>query len=241
MKTRIIKTGVYTDENIFCLTPDTRFICIYLYTNSHIDLIDVYKLPLQVISLETGYDMSIIKIAMDQLQERGIIKHYNYLWLKLLREDFASLMYSGEKNEKAIEKYISTIPNEIKDYLEIDSSIDTSMHTSDKSEIINQELEIINKEQETRNKKLEEIIKEFESINPACKDFYGNKTQRKACNNLIDTYGFEKVISAIKMLEVINPNPKNFYKATTPKQLWDNWVNIKNQLQATYKNIPSRV
>lgn len=86
-----------------------------------------------------------------------------------------------------------------------------------------------------------EIIKAFEEINPACKRMYGNNTQRQACNDLIETYGFEKVIKAIGFLKNINSNPKAFYKATTPLQLWNNWVNIKNQLVELYKNIPTRI
>lgn len=34
-----------------------------------------------------------------------------------------------------------------------------------------------------------ELIKSFEGINPACKTYYGNKTQREACNFLIDKIG----------------------------------------------------
>lgn len=75
--------------------------------------------------------------------------------------------------------------------------------------------------------KVPEIIKEFESINPACSKMYGNTTQRQASHDLIETYGFDKVIRVIKFLE--SSNKVLFWKATTPKQLWDNWVNIENE------------
>lgn len=148
MKTRIIKTGIYSNEKMLSLTPDVRFICIYLYTNSHIGLIDIYKVPVQLIQLETGYDITTIKIVLDKLQDIGVIKHFNYLWIQLTHSDFASLVYSGEKNENAIVKYISEIPKEIKDFFKLDTSIDstiyTSIHTSYKSEIINNKSEIKN-------------------------------------------------------------------------------------------------
>lgn len=130
------------------LTPDVRFVCIYLYTNSHISLTNVYKIPVQLIQLETGYDISTIKIILDKLQELEILKHFNYLWVQLLRDDFASLEYSGSLNNKAIEKYKKDIPLEIREFFNIDSSIDTSIHTSNKSEIINNKLEIRNKKPE---------------------------------------------------------------------------------------------
>lgn len=145
MKTRIIKTGIYSHEILLACTPDVRAICVYLYTNSHIGLTDIYKLPPQVVQLETGYDISVIKLVLDNLQELGVIRHKDHLWIKLLREDFASLVYSGGKNEKAIEKYLNEIPLEIKTFLGNDTSIDSSMHTNYKSKIINHKSKIINK------------------------------------------------------------------------------------------------
>jgi len=158
MKTRIIKTGIYTDECMLQETPDVKFICVYLYTNSHISLTDIYKVHLRVVQLETGYDSSTLKLVMDKLQDYGIIKHKDYLWFKLLKEDFAGLKYSGDKNDNAIEKYNDEIPSEIKDYFNNDTSIDTSMHSSYKSEIRNKKLEIRN------NKPEIQLFGEFENV-----------------------------------------------------------------------------
>jgi hypothetical protein len=158
MKTRIIKTGIYTDECMLQETPDVKFICVYLYTNSHISLTDTYKVHLRVVQLETGYDGSTLKLVMDKLQDYGIIKHKDYLWFKLLKEDFAGLKYSGSTNENAIDKYNEEIPNEIKDYFEIDTSIDTTMHSTYKSEIRNKELKTIN------NKPEIQLFGEFENV-----------------------------------------------------------------------------
>lgn len=158
MKTRIIKTGIYTDECMLQETPDVKFICVYLYTNSHISLTDIYKVHLRVVQLETGYDSSTLKLVMDKLQDYGIIKHKDYLWFKLLKEDFAGLKYSGSTNENAIDKYNDEIPSEIKDFFEIDTSIDTTMHSTYKSKIRNKKSKIINKEQEIK------IFGEFENV-----------------------------------------------------------------------------
>lgn len=76
--------------------------------------------------------------------------------------------------------------------------------------------------------KISEVIKEFSEINPACKKMYGNTTQRQAVSDLIESYTYEKVISVIKFLP--QSNKVCFWKATTPKQLWDNWINIENEI-----------
>src|SRR5574343_373598 len=126
MKTRILKTSIYKDETMLSMTPDVRFICVYLYTNDHISLNDVYKIPVQLVQLETGYDISTIKIALDKLQIAKVIKHHNHLWVRLLRTDFASLEYRGEKNDIALSRYVNEIPQDVIDALYDDTSIDTS-------------------------------------------------------------------------------------------------------------------
>lgn len=71
-----------------------------------------------------------------------------------------------------------------------------------------------------------EVLKEFESINHACKSMYSNKTQRGACDDLIRTYGLEMVIKVVHFL------PKSNARAylptiTTPVQLRDKWAALE--------------
>lgn len=78
--------------------------------------------------------------------------------------------------------------------------------------------------------KVSEIIKLFESINPNCKRMYGNKTQRRACQELIDNYSFERVCTVIE-----NTLPKTnklqfFPTITTPLQLMDKWTTLESSV-----------
>jgi len=178
MKTRIIRTDIFCDEAMLQLETQSRMIAVYLYCNKHIGLTNLYKLPIGYIQIETGYDISSIKLSLDKLQEVGIIKHKDYFWLQLCRKDFAALQYSGKFNDIAIEKYISEIPKEIKAYFNIDSSIDSSIDTNDKQEIINNKSKTINKKQELGKsfnlfweeypKKVNKVtaLKSFEKLNP---------------------------------------------------------------------------
>lgn len=74
-----------------------------------------------------------------------------------------------------------------------------------------------------------EIIKAFETVNPACKSMYGNKTQRKACEHLIDEYGLEEVLKFISWLPKTNKIPY-VPQATTPVQLWEKWQAIRDAI-----------
>lgn len=74
-----------------------------------------------------------------------------------------------------------------------------------------------------------EIIKEFEYINPACKTMYANKTQRTACDGLIDEYGFDEVKKRIAVLPLTNKRPRyEFPHVNTPHQLFLNWTKLND-------------
>lgn len=88
-----------------------------------------------------------------------------------------------------------------------------------------------------------DIIEAFSKfVNPSMKTMYGNKAQRLACKNLVDTYTFERVMFVIeKTLPRTNPEAW-FPTITTPHQLfldfsrleaairkWKSKGDIKNQ------------
>jgi phage replication O-like protein O len=76
-------------------------------------------------------------------------------------------------------------------------------------------------------KLIPEVIHLFSKINPACKNYYSIPVQRQACLDLVETYGFDEISHVIAFLPKNNSTP---YKkqANTPKQLWENYVAIKN-------------
>ena len=75
-----------------------------------------------------------------------------------------------------------------------------------------------------------EIIKLFEGVNPAVKSYYNRPPQRKACENLINEYGFDEVSKVIALLPKSN---KIAYlpTITTPIQLWEKYQALKDGLQ----------
>jgi len=92
-----------------------------------------------------------------------------------------------------------------------------------------QELKKNKKEYSTEQSSLiAEVIKLFEDVNPACKRMYGNTTQRQACNDLLDTYGFEEVSKVIAFLPKSN-KVTYFPTITTPLQLWDKYQMLKDK------------
>lgn len=72
-----------------------------------------------------------------------------------------------------------------------------------------------------------EIIKALETVDPKNKGYYGNTTQRKACNFLLEEYGLEEVIKRISVLP--KTNKVSFFPSIfTPVQLRDKWVALQD-------------
>lgn len=87
------------------------------------------------------------------------------------------------------------------------------------------------KETERGSVEIEEIIKSFESINPACKKFYGNITQRKACSDLVKTYGFDRTKDVIDKTLPKTNGMTYFPTITTPVQLFDKWASLESKIR----------
>lgn len=75
------------------------------------------------------------------------------------------------------------------------------------------------------------LIKEFEKVNPASKKFYARPPQRKACQFLIDTYGFERVRSVIEKTLPKTNGLQFFPTITTPMQLQDKWASLESAIR----------
>lgn len=84
---------------------------------------------------------------------------------------------------------------------------------------------------ETSSAEIALLIKSFETLNPVAKKFYGNTTQRKACQFLIDIYGFDRVISVIEKTLPRTNGIQFFPTITTPVQLQDKWVTLESAIR----------
>ena len=93
---------------------------------------------------------------------------------------------------------------------------------------------------EETSQDIPEIIKAFEVINPACSRFYGNKTQRTACQDLIDSYSFERVLSIIEKTLPRTNGLEFFPTITTPLQLRDKWASLESAVKKKQSEITSK-
>jgi phage replication O-like protein O len=82
-----------------------------------------------------------------------------------------------------------------------------------------------------------DIIESFSFINPAMKKMYGNVVQRQACVDLVEEYGYDKVMQVVnKMLPKTNAIAY-FPTILTPHQLFNEWA----RLEAAGRKFKSKV
>ena len=75
------------------------------------------------------------------------------------------------------------------------------------------------------------VLDMFQIINPAIKRMYGNTTQRKACRDLIDNIGLERLKKIIlETLPKTNTLPF-FPTITTPLQLQDKFISLESAIK----------
>jgi biotin operon repressor len=89
---------------------------------------------------------------------------------------------------------------------------------------------------EPSSQEIPEIIKAFESINPACSRYYGNKTQREAVRQLIEIHTYERVL---KIVTTVLPKSNGLAYVptiTTPLQLLEKYSALETALKRAQSN-----
>lgn len=235
-KTRYINTKFWNDNYVSELDPIQKLLFIYFLTNEHTNISGIYEVPLKVVALETGIDKTMIEKMLPFLSTKvgyvgGLVVIKNFLkhqetksdntvkgivncWEAVGVEVVKDLIDKGlyEINIGGMEGVWRGIIGSSKYlYLDLDSNLD-----SKSSEETSQEIPV--------------LIKSFEIINPVSKNWYGNKTQRKACQDLIDTYSFLRVKDVIEKTLPKTNQLQFFPTITTPLQLRDKWASLESSV-----------
>lgn len=156
MKTRITHTKIWESGWFHDLSKNSKFFFLYLITNHRINLCGAYHLPHHIIPIETGLTKAEIekcKAEISRPSERYPMGKVTFFdeWV-YVRNAQKYGGYSGEKNEKAIERELELLPQDIRKcfiegkcdrvsigYTDFEIPVDSPINH--KSEIINKKSE----------------------------------------------------------------------------------------------------
>lgn len=228
-KQRYVNTKFWSDNFVSELNPLDRYLFLYFLTNEHTNIAGIYELPLKTIAFETGIEIDMLKKMLKHLL--GKIAYIDgWVCIKNFQKHQSS---DSLTVKKGIEVEMAKIPLDIRNKIDYGYPIDTPRGpiiypNVDINVDINVDTNNSADAQKILSKQISEIIKAFEEVDPKNKTYYKNKTQREACQFLIDTYGFDKVIELIPKLK--ETNKKSVYQITNP---WD----MKEKITKVFNDI----
>ena len=120
------------------------------------------------------------------------------------------------------------------------SRMDTNKNYTNKNYNTGMSSEKSSKQKQKFNPLGSEILKALESVDPKNKTYYGNKTQRAACDFLLEEYGMERVLKAIKILPQTNQRKLFIRQITSPFELKENWVKLGNALKQDKDDVKNK-
>lgn len=248
-KQRYINTKFWSDGFVSELNPLDRYLFLYFLTNEHTNIAGIYELPLKTISFETGLELDMLKKMIGRLKEKvwyidgwvcikNFQKHQNTASIKI---------------QKGIEAEVMKIPLPILDKIgELNKSEGKTdrvsigygkpiIYSNTNTNIIKSNTSAKAEEKSSKfNKMGAEVLKAFEAVDPKNKTYYGNKTQRAACDYLLEQFGLDAILKRIEVLPRTNKIPY-FPVINTPYELKEKWVKLedavrKSQTEKTLKN-----
>lgn len=227
-KQRYVNTKFWSDTFISELNPLDRYLFLYFLTNEHTNIAGVYELPLKTISFETGLELDMLKKMLKRLLGK-IVYIDGWVCIKNFQKHQSA---ESATVKKGIEVEMSKIPDNIRKKIDYAYPIDTSSGAIIYSNS-NVDINVDSNTNEATHSVADIILllDMFQQLNPAVKRMYGNTTQRKACRELIDTYGIDRLKKIITETLPKTNGLQFFPIITTPLQLQDKYISLESAIR----------
>ena len=158
MKTRIIQTRYWDDEYITNTDLATSHLYIYLLTCQYVNICGIFQLSPQKMILESHLGKKGFELARKNLEEGRKVCMYKG-WVFVYNAQKNNNYQKSPDNKKAMDNELKRVPVDVLTYFEqfIDSSVDSSVDSTNKSKTINHKSEIKNQKSKFINNKSEII------------------------------------------------------------------------------------
>lgn len=225
---RVVNTRFWIDDYISNLDPVEKLMFLYFLTNPMTDICGVYEIPLKVVAVETGIDRDMVHKIIKRFEKDGKI-YYKNGWVGI--KNFQKHQSMNPSVKAGIENGLTRAPKELVDKLaqpvDSQSHLNSNLNTNLNS---NTNLNEVVDKKSKYNPLGAEVVKALEVVDPKNKMYYGNTTQRKACDFLISQFGLEVVLERIKVLPRTNQLPY-FPKINSPYDLQEKWQKLEDMVK----------
>ena len=232
----MINTRFWEDTYTSNLDPIEKLLFLYFLTNTSTNISGIYEIQIKKIAVETGIEKEMIEKIIGRFTAENKIFYIDG-WIGI--KNF--IKHQNQRSpqvKKGIERELLNAPENIKNVV-LGKGMDTLSHLT-KPNLTKPNLTSSTAKAEGKTTKYNplgsEVLKAFESVDPKNKTYYGNTTQRKACDFLISEYGLEKVLEAITVLPAVNRQKLYVAQVTTPYELQQNWVKLGNAMKQKLSN-----
>ncbi len=116
MKTAIIKTGFWQDDDVFELNSDTRLLYLCLLTNPQRDLLPAFRVSDRMLSAYTGYSRDLIDLCRKQLIASGRIFYEEGFYI-FTTQDFVKPS-AGRDSSKIYDREYAKLPLNVRKIVE---------------------------------------------------------------------------------------------------------------------------
>lgn len=117
MKTRIIKTCLWSDEKIEKLSYTSRYLFVYLISNPQIGLTGAYQITSKRIKFETGLNTAQVGKGFKELASMGMVTLADGNWVIITNALKHNNYSRGPTTGEAYEKELEILPDHVKDKL----------------------------------------------------------------------------------------------------------------------------
>lgn len=172
-------------------------------------------ISLSQFALATGLKKSHVCRALDKLELLNLItkKDNDIAHIYRFNKDFETWK-ALPKKDTSTPKREKVVPQKGKNQYPKKGT------TKDSKEIITKDIS------DVPSQEVQELINEFKNtINPHIN--FGNKTERKAAEDLIRTYSLQKTLESIKFISHKQGKDKYMPVVTSPYDLWTKWAKLK--------------
>jgi len=221
-KQRYINTKIWEDAWFSNLDQIEQLVFIYFLTNPMTNIVGAYEISKKTISVSTGLEMRTLDEILGRFKKD---KKVFYLdgWI-VLPNFIRHQNHKSPKIQRGIEIELESMPDNVKVLIPYTYGIDTISHSNTNTNT--------NSNTNTQATKLQinGLINSFKEVNPIYKNWFKNKTQRKACNDLLDLMEFEKLEQLIKRVLPVTNKRQYAPSITTPHQLLQKFAQLESYL-----------